>query len=462
MRAAVYLRQSLDRHGDGLAVARQRDDCLRLCADRGWTAVEYVDNDTSASVGRRPSYERMLDDIRAGTVDAVVAWDLDRLHRRPVELEHFITLADEKHIALATVGGDADLSTDGGRLFARIKGAVARAEVERKSARQKRAGLQRAESGKAWGPRAFGYTEKNDQLIDTESNAVRDAYRAVLAGASLGSIATKWNDAQIATTKGNKWRSAQVRQLLLNPRYAGLRSYNGEIVGSASWPAIVPEDVWRSVNTMLLDPGRRSGATRGRKHLLTGLALCGVCQSPLGSGIAQSTRQTVYRCKACLRLSRNQQYVDEVVVAVVVGRLSQPDAIELAIDEKRENIGELRDRAATLRARLDSIATDFADGELTASQLRTATARIKNQLAQAESEMLSANRARIFDGIIGVSDVAERFAALPLDRRRAIIDALLTVTVMPTGRGHRFDPATVKTEWKSIGGVSSEDPAPRC
>ena len=43
---------------------------------------------------------------------AVVVWDLDRLHRRPIELETFMALADEKHLALATVSGDVDLSTD--------------------------------------------------------------------------------------------------------------------------------------------------------------------------------------------------------------------------------------------------------------------------------------------------------------------------------------------------------------
>ena len=137
--AACYLRQSVDKLGDELAISRQREDCLKLCEERGWTPVEYTDNDISATSGKRPAYEQMLADIRAGGIDAVVAWDLDRLHRRPIELEHFIDLADEKHLALATVGGDADLSTDSGRLFARIKGAVARAEVERKSARQKRA-----------------------------------------------------------------------------------------------------------------------------------------------------------------------------------------------------------------------------------------------------------------------------------------------------------------------------------
>jgi DNA invertase Pin-like site-specific DNA recombinase len=105
MRAAVYLRQSLDRDGTGLAIARQRDDCLKLCVERGWEPVEYVDNDTSASSGKaRPAYMRMLADIDAGHLRAVVAWDLDRLHRRPVELEPFIDLADRHRLALERGG----------------------------------------------------------------------------------------------------------------------------------------------------------------------------------------------------------------------------------------------------------------------------------------------------------------------------------------------------------------------
>ncbi|HEY4569857.1 MAG TPA: recombinase family protein [Kribbella sp.] len=94
MRAALYLRQSLDRDGHGFAVARQRQDCKRLADRRGWrVAEEFVDNDVSASSGRvRPAYARMLGAIEAGKIDAVVVWAADRLHRRPVELEHFIDL----------------------------------------------------------------------------------------------------------------------------------------------------------------------------------------------------------------------------------------------------------------------------------------------------------------------------------------------------------------------------------
>ena len=91
MQAAIYLRQSEDRNGNMLAVDRQRQDCEKLCAQKGWTTTEYMDNDTSATSGKsRPAYQAMLADIRVGAIDAVVAWDLDRLYRQPRELEDLI------------------------------------------------------------------------------------------------------------------------------------------------------------------------------------------------------------------------------------------------------------------------------------------------------------------------------------------------------------------------------------
>jgi DNA invertase Pin-like site-specific DNA recombinase len=103
----VYLRQSKDSDHDELAISRQRRACLALCAEKGWTnTADYPDTDRSATNGKeREQYQRLLADIAAGRVGRVVVWDLDRLHRQPIELEHFMRLADEKKIAPATVTG---------------------------------------------------------------------------------------------------------------------------------------------------------------------------------------------------------------------------------------------------------------------------------------------------------------------------------------------------------------------
>ena len=60
VRALIYTRQSLDRSGDGLAVARQEQDCVKLCAARDWTVIRKItDNDVSASTGKpRPGFGR--------------------------------------------------------------------------------------------------------------------------------------------------------------------------------------------------------------------------------------------------------------------------------------------------------------------------------------------------------------------------------------------------------------------
>src|SRR5215831_3398952 len=94
--AAIYARISFDRAGEGLGVERQERLCRKLAKDKGWPVVEvFVDNDRSAYDGKpRPGYGRMLTAIEAGRVDAVVCVDLDRLTRRPIELEHFMDLAD--------------------------------------------------------------------------------------------------------------------------------------------------------------------------------------------------------------------------------------------------------------------------------------------------------------------------------------------------------------------------------
>ena len=126
IRAAVYTRISKDQ-SNGLGVARQETLCRKLAEEKGWeVAAVYTDNDISAYNGApRPAYARMLEDLQAGTVNAVICVDLDRLTRRPSEIEEFITLADQTGAHLANVSGDLDLSSSDGRFRARIMGAVA-------------------------------------------------------------------------------------------------------------------------------------------------------------------------------------------------------------------------------------------------------------------------------------------------------------------------------------------------
>jgi len=191
IRVAIYLRVSLDPELDGLTIDRHRDACQQIAQQRGWIVSEtYVDQSISATdkLKVRPSYDRMVEDYANGAFEAIICWDLDRLTRQPRQLEDWIEAAEERGLLLVTANGEADLSTDGGRMYARIKAAVARAEVERKGARQSAAQAQRAAQGRApKGMRPLGYATSG-AVIPHEAAAVQAIYDAFTRGSSIRAI----------------------------------------------------------------------------------------------------------------------------------------------------------------------------------------------------------------------------------------------------------------------------------
>lgn len=485
-KTALYLRQSKDREGNELAVHRQRDACLKLCRDKRWDNIaQYTDNDTSATNGKpRPSYQQMLTDIAAGRIARVVVWDLDRLHRQPIELEQFMKLADDKQLALATVTGDVNLATDNGRLFARIKGAVGMAEVERKSARQKAAAEQLATtevkvkdnkgSRPWWGHRPFGYDADRDgdgkwwvydkkrnrhnpiRKHPTEARLLKQAYKQFNAGTALGTIAAGWNAAGVTTPLGNRWSGTRVRELLLVARNAGLREYGDKLVidkkgepVKGAWPALVSQEDWRAACDKI--NGNRGGPYRGRKYLLSGIARCGRegCGAALTSHIS-ARGKLQYACFRCRKVSRSADKLDELIIAAVVGRLSAEDAVELlrpAVEEV--DATALREQRRALKARLAQLGKEFATAPPEFTQ--AALADINAKLADIDAVLNDPGKAAIFEDVIGAPDVEYAFNRLDLGRRRTIVDALMTITVNPVGKatGGVWDPDAIDVDWKS-------------
>ena len=443
---------SSDPTGQGLGVQRQRTACLAKAEALAWTIADvYEDNDVSATTGRlRPAYQRMLADLEAGRVDAVIVWDLDRLHRQPIELEHFLALADRRAIALASVGGDVDLATDNGRLYARIKGAVARSEIERKSARQRAANDQRAQDGRpaAGGRRPFGYSRDGLTVVEPEAAEVRRAVTAMLAGGSLHGIAADMTARGLLTTAGGRWRPTQLRRLLTSPRYAAQRVHRGEIIGPGRWPAIVDLDDWRALQGLLADPARHK-AGRPERYLLSGVAKCATCSGRIYG--AKEPRGRTYFCESRRHVVRRADPVEELVTATVLQRLGRPDARELfARSDTREEAQSLREEEASVRVRLNGLSQAYAEGDIDREQLRAGSERLKTRLTQVIDRLSSLAVTPAVADLLEQSDLKASWAALPMDRQRAVIDTLMKIELRSPGRGARsFDPKSVDISWRT-------------
>jgi DNA invertase Pin-like site-specific DNA recombinase len=448
-RAAVYLRISLDATGEGLAVERQRQECLAIVKARGWQVTrEYVDNSISASDARknRPGYDALVRDYQAGAFDALVCYDLDRLTRQPRQLEDWVDAAESRGLAILTANGEADLTTDGGRLFARIKLAVARAEVDRKAARQRAAARQRSELGRPpLGVRLTGYTPRGE-LVPEEAEVVRRIFDSFLESRNVRAVARSLNDDGVETRRGKPWHPSTVVSILRNPRYAGRAVYQGQQTGGrGAWVPIVTDEEYEATQAVLDHPERVSNrGTTERKHLGSGLYVCAVCREPVSAWSGGR-----YRCRAGAHVNRSQRPVDRFVRAVIAKRLSRPDLAGL-LTPAPASVPPLLEEVERIRKRLARNDDDYDAGYIDGPRYRAARDKGQEELGKAQAALAAAQSGTELASVLTAPDPAEAFLAASLAVQRAVVDMLAVVALAKGVRySKEFDPTTVDVTWRS-------------
>jgi DNA invertase Pin-like site-specific DNA recombinase len=449
MKTAIYCRISRDASGEHLGVDRQLPPCRELVERRGWADFEvYTDNDKSAFSGKpRPHYDRMMADVRAGRVGAVVAWHADRLHRNMRELLDFIDTVEATGARVATVmAGEIDLSTASGQMHAKQMGLYSEYESKRKSERIRLKQLELAEAGKIGG-RMRRYGWDGYKVVDDEAEVIRDMARRVLLGESCRSIAVDLERREVPTLTAKRgkgevtaWAGATVATMLRRPANAGLREHKGEIIGRAQWPEILDEDTWREVCRTL----DRAKANRGTVHnertwLLSGIAICGNCGEPMGTTKKSGKyARTVYRCRGKVDpvtkkrkhcMTRQAVQLDLYVAAQVVERLSRDDARDLLLDDSSA-ARDASARAEALRLRKRHL-LEVWDDDMSPQDLKTAVRALDEKIAEQEALAVPSVRRPVVEALVAADDVEERWESLPLSEKRAVINALVSVVVLP-------------------------------
>lgn len=417
---------------DAPGIERQVKLCRDLAARLGLPVGElFVDNDRSATSGKvRPAFERLLVAPKPG----ILTWHPDRLIRVMRDLERVILLDLPVHTVEA---GHLDLSTPSGRMVARQLTAVAQYEGEHKAARQRAAFRQRAEAGLPPLGDAFGYSHDGMSFEPLEAEAIREAAEGVLAGTlSLRAVARRWNAAGHLTRLRHAWTPLGVKRVLTNPRIAAVPHYRFELLPGvqAQWPAIVEPDVWRGLCALLAEASRRTNtAPPDRRYLLSWLARCGVegCGAPMQSGATKAKVRTL-KCSAARHLERAAQPIEDWVTEVALARLAREDAAELLVPQ-RPDLGPLRVRRRALEEQRTATARDV---DLPLDVVKIRVQALDAQIAEIDAVLDEAGRESVLARFVG-RDPLEVWEGLDLSIRRAVINELMTVTVLPVGRGAR-------------------------
>lgn len=453
LRAVTYCRISQDHLGTEAGVTRQRKDTDRIAADLGWTVVErIVDNDRSASKyarRKREGWARLVHLIESGEVDALVAYNLDRLTRQPKELERLIDAAS-RGVHVRTATGVIDLSNGDGLLVARMLCNVAAAEADRMSARQKAKQRHDAAAGKPhWTKRPYGFTLRGD-LVPVEAEWIRRWVGWLVDdGWSPTMIARKMNDLGEPTATGTPagWQAAAVRGILASPRTAGLREHNGAIVGPAAWPAIITDD--ERVDVLAVIQSRATGRRgSGRAAMLSGLMRCDECNLRMqrGTSTVKGRRYYNWRCAQLpgspgCGMTINARVVEELVSEFVLRVVGTTTGTP-----RRRSVGTA-DVASRLRSELDDLAAMFGAGQLSMSEWRAARVPLERRLQAAERSVAQdAAQAAMLRLIGTAATLTERWDALSADDRRRITSLVVAEVRIKRGvrTANRVDPARIR------------------
>jgi len=443
-------------------VARQVEDCERLAERKGWRVVEhYVDDDVSAWSGRkRPEYARSLADLEAGTINGLLVYDLDRLHRQPSELESFIDLCQRLRLTnVASVSGDIDLTTADGQFQARILGAVAKKESDDKSRRIRRKHAEIAASGgvSGGGSRPYGYEADKLTLRPAEAAVVAECAKRLLAGEPVRSIVRDLNERAIPSAGGGSWSPQSLRRMLASPRISGERAHHGEIVASAQWPGIITPEEGARIRALLANPERRTNKA-ARRYLLGGLLLCSHCGERLVARPRTGGKRR-YACakgvgfSGCGKTYINADEVEEFMTRAVLHRLDSPQ-LQQAIERRQRKAPDARrwwEEAEAAQAQLEELATAYGQREITMDEWKAARKPIEQRLTAARKQLAKVSHSSAIDPYVGNgAQLRADWGGLDLSQQHAIVAAVVdSVVVGPARRGYnRFDDSRLAPVWR--------------
>ena len=267
---AIYTRKSTD---EGLekefnSLDAQREACEAYITSQkhaGWTAVRdmYDDGGLSGGTMERPALMRLLTDIKAGKVQIVVVYKVDRLTRSLADFAKIVDVLDAHGASFVSVTQQFNTTTSMGRLtlnmllsFAQFEREIAGERIRDKIAASKAKGM--------WmgGTVPLGYDVKDRKLLvnETEAKLIRRIFSRY---AEFGSVSllqaeldtqgyrSKRREGANGRSNGGRRFSRGILYLILqNPLYRGKVAHKGNVYDGQQ-EAIIDAKLWDLVQAKL-------------------------------------------------------------------------------------------------------------------------------------------------------------------------------------------------------------------
>jgi len=364
---ALYIRLSVEdqmKKDESESIINQRillKDYLDRCDEfKGFQREEFVDDGYSGTNDKRPSFQRMLDEVKNGTVKTIIVKDLSRFMRDYIVLgdylENIFPFMGVRFIAINDGYDSAKEKGNGTDLDIQFKGLLYDFYSKDISQKVKTVANELKKQGKflAWSP-PLGYmkdpNDKHKVIVDKETAwIVKKVFDLALEGLSMRKIAMIMNEENIPTPNKRKseltkmdykfniistetreeptWTFGTVIHILSNENYTGTYVYNMQersVLNSGSFKmnpkeewgrvenhheAIIAKEVFDKVQKIRESKrfikGKNTDYPWRTKSPLQGFARCPTCNHLLSFAQSKHVRKDgsakvfkYFRCRIC-------------------------------------------------------------------------------------------------------------------------------------------------------------------
>jgi site-specific DNA recombinase len=295
IRAGIYVRVSTDEQRDyGYSIDNQIRNLKEYCHKNNYEIIGiYNDAGHSGKDLFRPAMQKMLEDIKSGKIDKLVAIKVDRLTRNGYDGYWLLNYCEQYNVKIELSLEPYDVSTVNGEMIFGMNLIFGQRERKEIGARTKRGleemALQKRHPGKA----PYGYVRSENGYLEInaiESEVVKEIYELCSKGTSSREIARIMKK-ENRYLKHGKWEDDRVYNILSNPVYNGTfhfgkrtRKKEDVLIVKDYCPKIIDDKLYKSAMRGL-EKNKHSNYG-SHIHLFSSLVKCPECGKVMSSTIS--------------------------------------------------------------------------------------------------------------------------------------------------------------------------------
>ena len=371
--AGIYIRVStFDQAREGFSLGEQEERLKEFCNFKRYNIYKvYQDAGISAKNDKRPAYQEMIEDVKNGNINVIVALKLDRLTRSVYDIEKLMKFVNDYECDIDCMADESNTTTSNGRMVMRIMTSVSQNEIEKCSERTKFGMVGAIKNGHIPNRTGLGFKRENKKLVPdplTKDIIVR-IFDLYLEGKSHQAIANIYNKEKVLGK--TNWYDSTIQKILSNELYKG-DYVNGKRTKHPTYyenviEPIVSKEKWESCQYQKLRNARHYERTA--TYLFTNKLKCSKCGNFLGGSATTKTngkKYYYYKCNTC-KTYFNEIDIEKELKAFMLELAKQDDLInnyytpfiKSKLEDKTE---DYKKEIKELDKQLDRIKTAYIKG----------------------------------------------------------------------------------------------------